>query len=217
MHKIGLKNLNGEHEALLTIGKNLVYLMSKRGIDSTELSTLTGLGTATINSMRRGIGNPTLITIVALAQFFEVSLSEFTDIDIERQEITQKKIKTLPLIKFNGLNAFLDEILDTYDTYTTELCVFENNDCFAININNDSLYPQFSSGTICIVKRDNLPNDGDIVLVKINNSTPCFRRVFIEDAGYFFTAVSIYQDVVPSAYKCFSIVGVIIKIIRNFS
>ncbi|WP_410013016.1 S24 family peptidase [Sodalis sp. RH24] len=217
MHKIDLKNQNGEHEALLTIGKNLVYLMSTRNVDSTELSTLTGLGTATINSMRRGIGNPTLATIVALAQFFEVSLSEFTDINIERQAISHKKIKTLPLIKLNELNIFLDNVLDTYDTYTTELCVFGNNDCFAININNDSLYPQFSSGTICIVKKDNTPHDGDIVLVKINNCTPCFRRVFIEDTGYLFTAVSIDQDLVPSAYKSYSIVGIIIKTIKYFS
>lgn len=217
MRKKELKNLNGDHEALVTIGKNLVYLMSKRNIDNAELSALTGLGTATINSMRRGIGNPTLATIVVLAQFFDVSLGEFTDIDIERQAISHKKIRTLPLIKFNELTLFLNEVLDTNDTYTTELSVFGGNDFFAIDINNDSLYPQFSSGTICIVKKHDTPNDGDIVLVKINNCTPCFRRIFIEDAGYLFTAVSIDQDLIPSAYKCYSIIGIIIKIIRNLS
>lgn len=166
--------------------------------------------------MRRGVGNPTLATIIAMAQFFEVSLSELTEIDLEKQANSHKRAKTIPLINLNEIDAFVDKTLDVYDTYTTEVDIFGKKNFFAISINNDYLYPQLSSGTICIVSKDSSPYDGDIALVKINNYAPCFRRVYIEDQGFLFTAISLEQDAVPSNYKCYTIVGILIKIIKNF-
>jgi SOS-response transcriptional repressor LexA len=217
MHKTDQTLHKHEHEALVTIGKNITYLMLKKGIDSAHLSAVSGLGTATINSMRRGTGNPTLATIVSMAQFLEVSLSELTEIDLEKQANSHKRIKTIPLINLNEINEFFDKTLEIYDTYTTEIDISEKSGFFAITINNDSLYPQFSSGTICIVTIDDSPIDGDIVLVKINNHAPCFRRIYIEDSGFLFTTVSLEQDAVPSTYKCYAIVGILVKTIKSFT
>ena len=101
MQKFDRKFYKHEHDALATIGKNITYLMLKKGIDSAHLSAVSGLGTATINSMRRGTGNPTLATIVSIAQFLEVSLSELTEIELEKQANSHKRIKTIPLMNLN--------------------------------------------------------------------------------------------------------------------
>src|SRR5471030_2128616 len=101
MQKIDLFTGNGDHVALATIGKNISFLMRKKGIDSAALSAFTGLGIATINSMRRSVGNPTLATIITMAKFFEVSLSELTEIDLEKQASSNKRTKAIPLIKLN--------------------------------------------------------------------------------------------------------------------
>jgi SOS-response transcriptional repressor LexA len=217
MQKIDLFTGNGDHVALATIGKNISFLMRKKGIDSAALSAFTGLGIATINSMRRSVGNPTLATIITMAKFFEVSLSELTEIDLEKQASSNKRTKAIPLIKLNEIDEFINEIHDAYETYTTEIESSLSNDFFAISINNDSLYPQFSSGTICVFSKDTSPCDGDVVLVKINSHAPCFRRIYIEDQGFLFTSTSLEHDVVPSSYKCYVIVGILIKTIKHFA
>lgn len=217
MHKPDFIIQQKDNEILLTLGKNLSYLMISKGVDSGFLSNVTGLGVATINSLRRGSGNPTLATIISLAQFFDVSLSELTEIDLQQQQVKPNCAKTMPLIKLGEINSFIDQSLKTHAYYTTEIDISDETAVVAIANNNDSFYPHFSSGTVCIIAMDEEPCDGDIVLVRINNYTPCFRRIFIEDEQFLFTAITLESDAKPSHYKNATILGVLLKAIKNYA
>lgn len=50
--------------SLKMIGENLTYLMRMHGIDASRLSSETGIGIATINNLRKGVGNPDLYACV---------------------------------------------------------------------------------------------------------------------------------------------------------
>lgn len=64
----------GESAALLrNASKNLAYLMERAGVDAAHLSEAIGLGVATINNIKRGVGNPTLLTLMELARFLTSS------------------------------------------------------------------------------------------------------------------------------------------------
>lgn len=216
MQNSDVKIQQNDNETLITLGKNLSHLMIKKGVDSAFLSNVTGLGVATINSLRRGSGNPTLATIVSLAQFFDVSLSELTEIDLVRQQITLNRVRSMPLIKMGEIERYLDNALKNHAIYSTEIDATENHSVMAILINNDSLYPHFSSGTICIISLEEEPCDGDIVLIKINDFTPCFRRVYIEDDNLLFNTIILEHDVKPSSYKNAKILGILLKAIKNY-
>lgn len=206
-----------DNEELAAVAKNIDYLMCKKGIDGAAMSKVTGLGIATVNCLRRGVGNPTLTTLVSIAKFFNVSLSELTEVDLEKQSGRPSSVKTMPLVKLNEINNFLSNPVGQYETYTTEIDTLKNKSFFAVLINNDSLYPYFSAGTVCIISRDDDPCDGDIVLLKIHNYTPCFRRIFIENEYFSFSSLTLENDSSPSTYNNSIIVGVLLKSIKNFA
>lgn len=198
--------------------KNLVYLMSQKGIDIAALGEATQLGTATIGSLRRGVGNPTLSTLLSLSKFFNVSLSELTEIDLAHQQFKPNHCaREIPLVKINDLNKFLDQTLTHSETYTTEIEAGQGGSYFAVLVNNDSLYPQFSMGTVFIIAENEDPYDGDTVLVKIGHHAPCFRKILIDGDNFLFSPIAIENDVTPSIYQNYKLIGVVLKAVKTFS
>ncbi len=213
------KSVNNEAGAIPTLtimSKNIAYLMSVKGIDSTQVSKATGLGIATINSMRRGTGNPTLSTIITIAEFFGISLSELIEIEIQTKNANSTRTFSVPLISLKDVDLFFEKKLTTNELYTFSLERTLTKPMVAISVNNDSLYPHFSSGTTFILTLEDQPGDGDIVMIKIKTHTPCFRRIFIHDDDFWFTSITLTHDTTPCAYSSYRIMGVVVKIIKQF-
>lgn len=197
--------------------KNLSYLMDKKKIDVATLCAATKLAIPTVNSLRRGIGNPTLSTLLELANFFEVSLGELTEQNLSNEKNKHSSARSIPLIKINEINRFLENKLEKIETYTTEIDESSGTSCFAVLVNNDSLYPQFSPGTVLIVSRDEKPLDSDIVLVKIKEHNSCFRKIFINGDHFLFSSVSIENDATLFSYDNYELIGVLLKAIKTIS
>lgn len=215
MSKKDFKMSESDFSVMKTTAENLSILMKEKGVDAATLSKVTGLGIATINSMRRGAANPTLSTLSALAQFFGVSLAVLTEGNIEKDRFPLRNVKSVPLVKISDVDKFIENGY-AEDTYTTEIELSRSESLFAILINNDSLYPQLSNGSVCIVAKDEEPSDGDVVLVKISHHIPCFRRVFIEGDSFMFTPIALEKNITPSAHSEYKIIGVVLKAIKRF-
>ncbi|BAE75319.1 putative HTH-type transcriptional regulator [Sodalis glossinidius str. 'morsitans'] len=200
---------------LKKIGKNLVYLMKKQEIDAQHLSTLTGIGIATINNLRRGVGNPTISTLSAISDFFGVKMGNLTDTVMEDCKNTLGNIKKMPLIKYNDLGSYYHSKIDITKSYTVEVEDNADNSLIAIEIANNALSPFFESGTICVVSEQECFNDGDVVLVKIKDYPLCFRRVFVGDNALYFSKTTIESDGNTIEFKNYTIIGVLIKTIRK--
>jgi transcriptional regulator with XRE-family HTH domain len=208
---------DAEKKPVTLAARNLAYLMNKKGVDAAALSDAIGLGIATVNSLRRGVGNPTLSTLISLAHFFNVSLSELIEIDLAGKEHQLSSAKTMPLIRINDVMAFLEQKLERHATYTTEVEGEKASLHFAVLVNNDSLYPHFSAGTIFIIAQDEKPCDGDIVLVKVGTHSPCLRKVLIDGDHYLFSSVALEGEIVPSLYDDYQVLGTVLKAIKSFS
>lgn len=199
------------------ISENLRQLMSQRNLDTSHLCKLTGIAATTINSLKKGVGNPTLSTLQALAELFGVSLGELTECDINLKLKNTSSVYEIPLLDFNNLQEYLSGSCKPNKIFTVELDQQSHKHCFAIKQSNNSLAPIFEKGTIFIICPEILVRDGDTALVQFNQHLPCFRKVFIEDETFFFSPLSemIGKDVIKS--KNFVILGVVIKAIQNFS
>ena len=84
-------------------------------------------------------------------------------------------------------------------------------------VNNDSLYPQFSIGTVFIIAENEEPYDGDTVLVKIGQHAPCFRKILIDGDNFLFSPIALENDVTPSIYQNYKLIGVVLKAVKTFS
>lgn len=206
---------HGDNDRSMALtGRNLNHLMDKKRVDAATLSKEIGLGIATVNSLRRGVGNPTLSTLLALARYFGVSLSELTETDLSRDQPRSGSVRTIPLVKLNEVNSFLEQKLGRYETYTTEIENSGGATYFAVHLNNDALSPLLTAGTILIVARGEEPCDGDIVLVRIGTHSPCLRRVFIDSNHFVFSAISLESEVAPTLYRDYEVIAIAVKAIK---
>lgn len=203
-----------DDRSMALTGRNLNHLMGQRRVDAATLSKEIGLGIATVNNLRRGVGNPTLSTLLSLARYFSVSLSELTETDLSRGQPRSGPARTIPLIKLNEVNSFLEQKLERYDTYTTEIENHGGATYFAVHLNNDALSPMLTAGTILIVARDEEPCDGDIVLVRIGTHSPCLRRIFIDSNQHLFTSISLESEASPTIYREYEVIAIAIKAIK---
>ncbi|POZ61397.1 LexA family transcriptional regulator [Chromobacterium alticapitis] len=217
MSKAMWKEEDASAELLCNASKNLARLMERAGVDAAQLSQKTGLGVATINNIRRGVGNPTLLTLMELARFFDIKLSDFIEGELGRDIKPLRAVLAVPLIKFTEIALFLSGVIIESDHYFIDAAGFNAQDAFAVLLNNDSLFPNYSQGSVFIVAREERPADGDVVLVSIAGQPPCFRRMFVDGDQCLFSSISLMHDLQPFVCRDFKIVGVAVKAIKTFS
>ncbi|SMG55551.1 helix-turn-helix domain-containing protein [Cedecea sp. NFIX57] len=215
MQEYDIKISSNESNLLKIISKNLTSLMGMKGIDAQGLSIHTGVGIATINNLRKGIGNPTISTLSSIADFFDVKVGDLTDKNLRKHDDTSDNVKSIPLISYSEIERFLANKMKVTDSYITEVDDVSDKSLFTVEITNNSLSPELDRGTYCVISLDEPFCDGDIVLVKLKNYPICLRRVYVSDTNLQFTTISLETDNIPKSYSDYNIVGVLLKIIKR--
>ncbi|WP_340610338.1 helix-turn-helix domain-containing protein [Xenorhabdus stockiae] len=200
---------------LSTISKNIDFLMKKDSIDSHTLSKLTGLGVATINNLRRGVGNPTIATISSIADIFGMNIGEITDGKLYEHYQDNEIISSIPLIRYDELDEYICGKAIHTNLYKLSTQEDQGDSLFAVGFSNNLLSPYFDSNTIAIISKTESICDSDIVLVKIKDTPVCFRQVFVGERGIYFSILGIDMDQKITFRENYTIIGILIKSIRN--
>ncbi|MBC8952254.1 helix-turn-helix domain-containing protein [Xenorhabdus sp. PB62.4] len=205
-----------EADTLLSnIAQNIAFLMKKNNIDSQVLSKLTGLGIATINSLRRGVGNPTIATISSIADVFGVNIGEITDNKLSESTENEETISAVPLVRYDELDGYVSGKIVNTDLYKLSVQDEDKESLFAVEFSNNLLSPYFDSNTIAIVSKDESFCDSDVVLVKIKDAPICFRQVFVGESGIYFSILGIENERKTVLTQNYAIIGVVIKSIKK--
>ncbi|CDH01075.1 helix-turn-helix domain-containing protein [Xenorhabdus bovienii] len=215
-----MQELNGkkstEADALLSnIAKNIDFLMKNNNIDSQTLSRLTGLGIATINSLRRGVGNPTIATVSSIADVFGVNVGEITDGKLSESNGNEEIISSVPLVRYDELDGYVSGKIITKNLYKLSIQDNHEDSLFAVEFGNNLLFPYFDSNTIAIVSKTEAVCDSDVVLVKIKDAPICFRQIFVGESGIYFSILGIENERKTVLTQNYTIIGVVIRSIRN--
>lgn len=204
-----------ENGDLSFLSNNLCWLMDKWSVDSAMLSQQTDIGITTINKLKRGIGNPTYSTLVTLAAYFNLSVSQLMEIDLSKNNIAKEKLSSIYVLSISDFKDYLNNIKKPKESVSVAI-TSNPESCFAIKITSNTMSPFFEKGSIFILDKDIYPQDGDIVLVEFSEHNLCFRKIFIQGNSYFFKPVS---DTLTDSFikgENFIIHGVVISAIQNF-
>ena len=82
----------GQNVDISLLSSNLCWLMKNKPIDSAGLSEKTEIALTTLNSLKRGVGNPTYSTLVALGSFFNVTVSQLTEINLTNDSSLDQRL-----------------------------------------------------------------------------------------------------------------------------
>jgi SOS-response transcriptional repressor LexA len=203
--------------------QNLSYLIKKYQIDNETLAKCTGVAQSTIASLRSRTSNPTVLTLQALADFFNVTIDQLiTQNGASLDNISQQPSNNTVWIPIIDIVKVADWpfIINTNQNENPDLFVNTRNDihnlCFAVKLNSEVLMPFYQKNTIFIIDPNQEPKDSNIVLVDLEcQNKITFRQLFIDATDYYFKPINPEFSGMQMGNN-FKIYGVVIRALQNF-
>ncbi len=163
-------------------------------MNPTELAREVDLPTPTIHRLVTGKSTrPYRSSLEPIANFFSVSMEQLlgeeplpeTD-NSPSPPAKQRKILEIPLIKWKELKNYIQDQESTELQETIPVLNDLSPKCFAVLMNDSSMEPQFSKGSILILDPDKEPCDRSYVLVRLGDSKIfIFRQLLIDGDNRF--------------------------------
>ena len=171
-----------------TTSEILKHLMFKRDLKSAELARLVNLPQPTVHRIVEGESTrPHQDSLKALAKFFNLTIAQLRGVEpIEELEV--KPENTLPEGWHKIPIYTWDDVLNYARSNKTEIQKGQaetltnsdiNDSGFLIELTDESMYPQFPSGTEIIVNTEYEPTDRELVIVYLKRYDKAFFRMIM--------------------------------------
>ena len=168
--------------------KNLKFLREQNKLSQNKLGELTGVNQTTIARWENEEISPSIDNVVEISKVLQVSLPELLGndlkidngkiLDVSKEEI---KIPILGRIPAGTPIEAIEEILG-YEKIPAKW-VRNGNKFFALLIDGDSMYPEYRTGDVIIVKQMADCISGQDCVVLVNGYDATFKRVIKEEDG----------------------------------
>ena len=176
----------------MTIGEYLKKLREQKGLSQRGLALKMNVSNASISDIEKGNQNPKIEMLALFAEALNVDLGKLIAIQREKEHIynlNNDKIEVdlsmkIPLV--GSVKAGMPELaVDSPDGY---ILVDRNHfrsgkTYFALKIKGDSMDKLFAEGSIVIVEKDTMVDNGQIAVVAINGDEATVKRVTFADGN----------------------------------
>ena len=182
-----------------TFANRLKTIMRLKGVKASQLSLKTKISESQISHWINGTYKAKQDSLTVLANFFDVSeawlmgfavpMSRADDDDHGSDDnIIYEEIKT-PIVKIPILGCVpagipieaIEDILG-YEDIPSQL-VKNGDRYFALRVSGDSMYPEYQTNDIVIVKQQPDCNSGDDCIVLVNGYDATLKRIIKDDDG----------------------------------
>lgn len=172
-----------------TTSEVLKHLMFKKDLKSAELARLTGLPQPTVHRIVEGDSTrPHPSSLEALAKYFDLSIDQLKGTepipDLNPKEPTSDipaGWHKIPIYDWNDVVNYAKSHKATVQAGRAQtLTNSEVNDAgFLIELSDESMFPQFPSGTEIIINTEYNPIDREMVVVYLKRHDKAFFRMMI--------------------------------------
>lgn len=195
-----------------TLSDNLNILMAKARLSSSELARQIGVPATTIKRIRNNEqSNPTVITLLPVAQYFSVSLDQL----IGNNPLTShhgtcaSALHKIPLLSWQECMHY--EVLD-YEKCSKQVFTERkvSAKAFALIINEDDL-AFFPKGSILIIEPEQKLETGDYVIVANMGQNIASIRKYIIEIDQIYLKPFVAGMAISALISEYKILGVIIQ------
>ena len=183
------KELN---EVNFPIAKIVRKLMEHANMSEADLSRGVNLPQTTINRLLTGqTTDPRVSTLVAIAQFFEISLEQVLgrELLVLNSNCRHGKSSTIPVVPWECLQEFFCNKLKNENCLTTWLKTEKllNPGSFALTtpVSCASIFGEASTLVLNRLTEESQILDGQITLVEVESGQFCLRKVLKDGAEYY--------------------------------
>ena len=230
-----MKNFIIAEEDALKLGKYLKESRIEKKMTISDLETSSGINRADIHRLESGQKkrlNP--FQLVSIAEALDINLidlyilvgfiSKRAITDFVKKRTDERINEQLKIISYTGAikipifedfsNAF-DLVKNAEPIKYTTLFLDENTDYVGVIIEDESLSPVISKNAIIILEKNYNLNNGDLVVVSLNNEF-YIRRYFEKNNFIVFNHInSVYEPIILEKSSDFKIYGKLAVTINN--
>lgn len=177
-------DITEEHKDEFFIARNLQRLLKERNLNANQLATLLGIPSMTIGRLLSGqTADPRVSTLKSLTDYLGVTIDSLM---VNHNTTTNLKPHFIPLLDWDVLqkiNHIYELDLKNWKHWQP-VPPQENGELsdhsFALTT-RPSMYSRYPQGSVFIIDPKAIPEDGNIVLVKIiNNNEVTLRELIID-------------------------------------
>jgi transcriptional regulator with XRE-family HTH domain len=198
------------------LADNLRSLLASHSLSANQLAQALNMPIMTIRRLLLSETiDPRISTLKTVADYFGISIDSLIGKNIEiKKHFKIPKPHFVPVLDWRtaaNINGVKDLDLSKWEEWqsfpireTDEL----SDNAFALK-SLPSMYPRFPQGTIFIIDQDVLPNDGDIVLIKIkNNNELSLKKLTIDPPDWFLQSIVSDSNIITYSENDHIIMGI---------
>ncbi|MFN3301255.1 MAG: helix-turn-helix domain-containing protein [Sediminibacterium sp.] len=206
------------------LSMRLNHLMEECGIDGVQLGKNTGVPVTTINRLRNGAYecNPTLSTLIPLAEYFRITLSQLVGdeplpANREPGEHQPKVVdwQEIPLLTFDQAAAWPRNKASIMPAISRKISTdLDLSDyAFALLMEGDSMSPRFPEGTLLLIDPNQQIHHRDFVLLlQIGLSRPIFKQILLDGPDYYIKSLNEdFKEVKKISLADYKLLGVMVQ------
>ncbi|MBP9742251.1 MAG: helix-turn-helix domain-containing protein [Burkholderiales bacterium] len=169
-------------------GKNLWFLMNRDKLNTVKLAEYVGISGESIVKLRKSeLSNPTLKTLLGIAKYFKISISELVFDDLSQPQLRKKFVEStsyIPIINWSNLPNWRNSEANEFAAVIKEF----DGEVFALRMDSDC--GLFSAGTIIFVDPTKaLQNNNYALVLNTTNSIVSVKQI-IADGSYYLQSVN---------------------------
>lgn len=201
------------------LAENLKWLLKNANLSENELSRRTNIPQQIINRIIAGKNkNPKLETIMPIASYFTVSISQLIGDEISgeiRLATEHFGWREIPLIDLTKSSSLSITELTSNAASTIKADASVSGEGIAIKMHDDSMQPRFPKGTILIFDLNKSYKNGKFCLIysKSQQKQYLFRQILIKNGNLFTKCInpkSSYYEA-KSLHPKDEIIGVLVQ------
>ena len=204
-----LKSKQASHfDFTVNLPSNLLQLMNNKNISGSDLARALDLPYNTIKRITSGeTTDPKISTLNLIADFFGVGIDELLGNDTQQNSnhLSSNRPSSVPILswqdleKSNLINTITPNNWTNWHPVALPKGYHLSKNSFAIE-SRKSMQPRFPTGTMFIIDPDERPEDGDLVLIKINETGELtLKELEIDPPAW--KLFSVNDDLTPSEFN----------------
>lgn len=163
----------------MSFAEMLYKLMKDNSTSAVALGRAINVSDVTVGKWLKGEAIPNLNNAIEVARYYGISLDELAGVEFK---LASNKYFKLPVLGFanNVAVSLHKKIYDDYIEVTNfDLEGYPRDECYALEVDSDSLEPTFHKGFYLIVHQQRICKNNDIIVFmdeKFNNQIRRFKQ-----------------------------------------
>lgn len=157
----------------MTLGQRVQAIRNELGMSQEELAERSGISANALRTIEQDRGNPTAATLTRLCSILNVSIDWLLGLSpVKQYDVAViRGSETIPLFSISELES-ISQVQAWKGARNVELLLRAGPENFAVRIENNSMFPDFKSGDIALVKlTDSTEFDGQTCVISFDGQT----------------------------------------------